>query len=246
MRFLASILIAFLVSQSHADSIVKLSKSGICHSKESPYYERVKNFTPYSNIEKCLAEGGRLPNVQRGKEVRSSTPKAGQAVSVGGYDRSLFEHWIDADGDCMNTRNELLVKLSTSTLTYKNDNKCSVARGRWIDPYTGKIFFTSKDLDVDHLVPLKWAWEHGASEWTHDERRKFANDEANLFAVDSSVNREKGALGPLDWLPPSKEFHCQYVSRFTRIVKQYRLKMSSTEEGRMSVLLNKACKARSN
>jgi hypothetical protein len=55
-------------------------------------------------------------------------------------------------------------------------------------------------------VPLAWAWKHGAFDWPEAQRIAFANDPANLFAVDDSTNQSKGAKGPLEWLPPNKQF----------------------------------------
>jgi len=41
--------------------IVKLSKSGICHTPFSSYYSRTKNFTPFNSLTACLNAGGRNP-----------------------------------------------------------------------------------------------------------------------------------------------------------------------------------------
>ena len=40
---------------------VKKSKSGICHTPDSPSYQSVKNFTAFPTVEACLASSGRLP-----------------------------------------------------------------------------------------------------------------------------------------------------------------------------------------
>lgn len=40
---------------------VKLSVNGICHAPGTTYYDRTTNFTAYSDIDSCLAAGGRLP-----------------------------------------------------------------------------------------------------------------------------------------------------------------------------------------
>ena len=40
---------------------VKKSKSGICHTPGSSYYNQTKNFTPYKTLDECLKSGGRLP-----------------------------------------------------------------------------------------------------------------------------------------------------------------------------------------
>ena len=171
---------------------VKMSSNGICHDQNSAFYERTKSFTAYDSLDECLKAGGRLP---KGGKVSAASQSSGK------YNREMFDHWSDDDGNCINTRHELLMKLSTSTVD-TGKNKCTAERGRWLDPYTGKTFYNARDLDVDHVVPLKWAWDHGADQWTDEKRKQFANDEANLFAVQASVNREKGAKGPLEWLPP--------------------------------------------
>ena len=88
--------------------------------------------------------------------------------------------------------------------------------GRWISPFTGKVIQNSSEIDIDHVVPLKWAWDHGANTWSRDKREKFANDPANLWSVELSLNRQKGAQEPEDWLPPLGK--CQYLSRFKPII----------------------------
>jgi len=225
------LLLCTTITVSAQADVVKMSKNGICHDHLSASYSRTKHYTAYDSLKKCLDEGGRLPKGISGYQAsypvtnrKSSTPAPSQST----YNRSQFDHWIDIDHDCQNTRQELLIKLSTSTIEF-NQSHCSVTRGRWLDPYTGKIFYNARDLDVDHVVPLKWAWEHGAERWSQEKRRQFANDESNLFAVEASINREKGAMGPFDWLPPNHAFHCQYILRFQRTVKKYGLNLSERE-----------------
>lgn len=77
------------------------------------------------------------------------------------YDRALFGGWADVDGDCKTTRHEQLADLSTGPIRLSDDG-CRVVRGRWLDPYTGRIFQNSSGLDIDHVVPLFWAWQRGA------------------------------------------------------------------------------------
>ena len=144
------------------------------------------------------------------------------------YNRDLFGGWSDTDRDCQNTRHELLQKLSTAVISLSK-NSCRVTRGRWLDLYTDKIFLESKHLDLDHLVPLKYAWDRGSHSWSSLKRVQFSNDPSNLFAVQKSVNRQKSAFGPTEWLPPNLEFRCQYILRFQRIVKKYGLEQGATE-----------------
>jgi hypothetical protein len=144
------------------------------------------------------------------------------------YDRDSFGGWSDTDRDCQNTRHELLQKLSTAVISL-SQNTCRVLRGRWLDPYTGQIFLNSRELDIDHLVPLKYSWERGAHSWTSEKRIQFSNDPANLFAVQKSVNRQKAAFGPSDWLPPNIDYRCQYIRNFQKIVGLYELKQTPSE-----------------
>ena len=144
------------------------------------------------------------------------------------YDRDLFGGWSDTDRDCQNMRHELLQDLSTAVVSFSR-NTCRVTRGRWLDPYTDKIFFESRLLDIDHLVPLKYSWDRGAHAWTSKKRQQFSNDPINLFAVERSVNRQKSAYGPAEWLPPNIKFRCQYIIRFQRVVKLYGLIQNASE-----------------
>lgn len=210
---------------------VKLSRNKICHPKGSEGYNQTKNFTPFSSLEECLKEG-RLRNDSRASETPAVQAK-------GDYARDAFGGWADFDGDCVNTRHEVLKEQSTGQVVMKN--RCSVERGRWLDPYTGKIFNKAADVDIDHLVPLAYAWSRGAEDWTREKRERFANDPANLFVVDRSTNREKGAKGVSEWLPPQSDFRCQYILRFQRVVKSYQLQQSASERALIESRRDKHC-----
>ncbi|MBL3576484.1 HNH endonuclease family protein, partial [Rhodovulum sulfidophilum] len=146
------------------------------------------------------------------------------------YQRAAFgSDWTDPDGDCLDTRAELLADLSTVPVRLAPSG-CSVRHGRWFAPYTGQVVTNAGDLDIDHIVPLRYAWSHGAASWPAAKRARFARDPVNLLPVSASANRSKGARGPLDWLPPDPGFRCQYVLRFRRIAASYGLVQSAAEE----------------
>ena len=48
-------------NNSSSAGIVKKSKTSICHTPGSSYYERTKNFAPFKTLDECLKSGGRLP-----------------------------------------------------------------------------------------------------------------------------------------------------------------------------------------
>lgn len=227
-KSLITLLTLLALSLSAYSDVIKKSSSGICHGKQSPHYERTKNFKPFDSLEDCLNDGGRLPTNYKKNPLSSSSS----------YSRNAFQHWVDDNRNCLNTRHELLKSQSTGPITM-DESGCRVIRGRWNDPYTGEIFYDGHKVDVDHLVPLKWAWENGADQWTVDKRKQFANDERNLFIVSASANRSKGAKGASEWLPPNDKFHCQYVTRYLRVLIIY--KFSSTISDEAKELRNKVC-----
>jgi hypothetical protein len=232
--FLGLVLLVF-ASVSDATLVIKKSNSGICHPPESGWYDRTKNYKAFDSVESCLATGGRLPkgfshslhtptvHADRGKESSDS------------YARARFgAGWADADGDCQDSRAEALIQTSTTTVRFADSKRCRVITGRWISPFTGSVIQNASDIDIDHVVPLRWAWDYGAASWTQKKREAFANDPRNLWPVELSLNRSKGARGPEEWLPPSGR--CGYIARFSRLIKIYEL--GSRNGGSRAVLPN--------
>src|SRR3981189_2435095 len=74
-----------------------------------------------------------------------------------------------------------------------------------------------------HLVPLAYAWDQGARDWTDEMRLRFANYPANLLAVDGPINEDKGEREPAVWMPPNRAFWCQYAVQFVAVLRGYGL-----------------------
>ena len=222
--FVVSIYCILSSNPGLAANIIKRSSSGICHPSQSSWYERTNNYTAFDSLESCLNEGGRLP---KGLSLLSLDNTLNENEKKG-YERSAFGHgWDDSDGDCQNSRAEALIATSTTSVRFADAKRCRVVTGRWISPFTGKAIQNAGDTDIDHVVPLAWSWDRGAGQWSRGKREKFANDPVNLWPVEASLNRSKGAKGPDEWLPPAGQ--CGYVARFFRIVKMYQL-TPTTEE----------------
>ncbi len=88
-----------------------------------------------------------------------------------GYDREKFRLWVDADGDCRDTRDEVLAAESKDPVS-----GCDINRGKWRSYYDGRTWRRSSDVDIDHLVPLAEAWDSGAKRWDANTRERYAND----------------------------------------------------------------------
>ncbi|WP_045861712.1 HNH endonuclease [Teredinibacter purpureus] len=146
------------------------------------------------------------------------------------YRREDWKHWSDVDNDCMNTRHEVLKDQADGQIKLSPDG-CYVSMGVWNDPFSGKTFTRASDLDVDHIIPLKWANDHGGGEWPKAKKEEFANDPINLLAVDDGLNKSKGAKGPNEWMPPNYAFRCEYLRLWLDVLTKYsELQMASSEK----------------
>jgi hypothetical protein len=66
------------------------------------------------------------------------------------YNRDDWDHWIDADGDCQDTRAEVLIRDSQRPVSFDSGGQCKVASGLWERPYTGGSATDASQLDIDH------------------------------------------------------------------------------------------------
>ena len=152
-----------------------------------------------------------------------------------GYDRALFPHWIDADGDGCSTRNEVLIAEADDPPTVSGT--CTLSGGRWYSYYDRVSWTNTSDLDIDHMVPLAEAWDSGARTWTSSVRRDFANDLGDyrsLVAVTDNVNQTKGDQDPGTWLPQYDQ--CRYLREFVAVKHRWRLTVDSAEKSAMTSL----------
>ena len=164
-----------------------------------------------------------------GLDVRGRAPRTG-------YERELFgEAWADVDGNGCDTRNDVLARDLTRTTVRPGSQGCVVESGTLEDPYSGdRVEFvrgpeTSPEVQIDHVVALSDAWQKGAQAWDPRTRAAFANDPANLLAVDGDLNEAKGAGDAATWLPPHKPYRCRYVMRQVQVKAAYRLWVTAAE-----------------
>ncbi|WP_354081769.1 hypothetical protein [Constrictibacter sp. MBR-5] len=116
------------------------------------------------------------------------------ALAAEPYDRALYRHWIDADGDCQDTREEVLIAESLVVVQLDQPG-CKVLVGLWVCPYTGSVVTDRRQIDIDHMVPLAEAHASGADIWDEERRQAYANDldkPDSLVAVLAGANRSKG------------------------------------------------------
>jgi hypothetical protein len=148
------------------------------------------------------------------------------------YDRAKFRHWINVDGKC-SAREFVLISESTTEVKYSDEEECKVSTGTWMSLYDGATFKNARDLDIDHMVPLKEAWESGAESWNDNKRRTYANDteyDKSLIAVSASSNRSKSDRDPADWMPEDETYTCLYIADWVSVKYRWNFTIDKTEK----------------
>jgi hypothetical protein len=146
--------------------------------------------------------------------------------SMAGYDRDrLFPDWADLDGDGCDTREEVLMRDATE-YTSGASGRC-VGTMHLEDPYGQGPIESIGNIQIDHVVPLAVAWRSGGRGWTPAQWETFANDEANLLAVDGGENQSKGDKTPDVWMPP-QGFQCGYSKVYVTVVVHYNLSLTQS------------------
>ena len=169
----------------------------------------------------------------------------GEENTTSFYDRDEdYPTWDDWDGDCQNNRHEVLISehIDDDTLyplTFTENNQCSVASGKWYDPYDDTYYYSASDVQIDHVVPLYDAHKSGAWYFPKLKKRRFANTldvPEQLMAVGASSNASKSSWDPSGWYtspgwkPNNQAYHCQYLQDWVKIKSIYRLNIDSAEK----------------
>ena len=168
---------------------------------------------------------------------------------VAPYVRAAFgDSWIDTDGNGCNQRDDVLLRDAVpDSVTVAQQGACDhdVLAGSWVDPYTGRTltFDDLKDprqaeaVQIDHVVPLAEAWRSGASRWSADRRRVFANDLDELLAVDGPTNASKGDDDPAAWRP-RQGYQCTYAIRWIQVKARWHLRVDPSERRALAEMLD--------
>ena len=157
------------------------------------------------------------------------------------YHRGNWRHWIDSDKDCQDTRAEALIQESLDPVYFATDDRCRVAGGEWLGPWSAEVFRDASDVDVDHHVPLGHAHAAGGWQWDPDRKRDYANDLSNpasLQVISALVNRAKGKKAPDEWRPENPASWCRYAADWISVKQQWELTVNDAEVHVLADMLN--------
>jgi Protein of unknown function (DUF1524) len=185
-----------------------------------------------------------VPTVQPGTDVLAGVALVPHRTHRYDYHRTAYGDAWDDDNDApgghngCDTRDDILDR-DLVDKTYVSIKRCpnAVATGILHDPYTNTVIAFQRGakvgeaVQIDHIVPLAYAWDMGASGWPEPLRLRFANDPANLLAVQGQANQDKGDLPPAQWMPPNTAFACQYAMQFIAVLRGYALPVDEPSAG---------------
>lgn len=145
-----------------------------------------------------------------------------------------FGRWINdpTDDTCMNTRAKVLVRDSEEEVTFRNNRQCVVDTGKWFDAYADQELTTAREIQIDHMVPLKNAYMSGAWQWDYNTRCLYANYmgyKHHLAPASVHENTAKGDRGPDRYLPSNLSYRCQYIRDWLAIKLIWNLNMTADE-----------------
>ena len=110
------------------------------------------------------------------------------------------------------------------------------ARGRISSPYTGEVFASTRETDIEHIIALSEAHDSGLCAAGASTRRQFARDMLNVKLASLAVNRtQKGAKDAAEWIPAKNV--CWFADRVIAVRNKYNLTIDTREAAALDQLL---------
>ena len=147
-----------------------------------------------------------------------------------------------------NIRSRLLTAQSIENV--QTSNGCLVIYGKWIDPYSGIVLEGNpyqgdgeeNDLDIDHIIPLRYVNSHGGYAWSSSQKIAYgksleAMNNGVYLAVSSKENRQKSDKGPADYYPSNPNYYCEYSRKWRDIARSYSISLSKRDYDKVESVL---------
>ena len=113
--------------------------------------------------------------------------------------------------------------------------------GQVYGPYTGRVFASRRDTDIEHIVATSEAHDSGLCARDAATKRRFARDLLNLTLAAPEVNRcgRSGKCGfdAGEWLPPRNR--CWFAARVVAVKRKYALAVDAREAAALENVLTR-------
>ena len=108
--------------------------------------------------------------------------------------------------------------------------------GGLFSPYTGEVFDSKGDTDIEHVVARSEAHDSGLCRADAATRRAFSRDLLNLTLTSPRVNRnQKGAKDAAEWQPDTNQ--CWFAQTVVDVRRAYRLTIDRREAAALDRIL---------
>jgi hypothetical protein len=142
--------------------------------------------------------------------------------------------WADVDGDCQDTRAEVLI--SRCQRIELDSRGCRVVSATCADAYSGRWITTSNPgaiFHVDHVLPSAEMWKR--RNWTAHQFAQAFNDQDGLELTTRATNLRKSDRMPDQWCPALVEERPRAASRVRTMALRYELHLSPEEQAALAV-----------
>ena len=104
-------------------------------------------------------------------------------------------------------------------------------------PYTGRLFASTRETDIEHIVARSEAHDSGLCAADAQTRKQFASDLLNLTLAGPTVNRQqKSNNDAAEWLPDRNQ--CWFADRVVRVRQKYGLSIDRSEADALDAVLS--------
>lgn len=182
-------------------------------------------------------------------------PTISNTPTIPAFEKSAYlpgDTWADLDGDCQDTRTEVLLALGLDVEL--DADECVVISGAWRDIFTGEPLNDPAKVAIVRIVPLSAAHESGAWAWDESRKQAFANSferaanmslrpkppsTSNLATVSLATSQAKGERPITDWTPSEGQSKiCAYTESWITVKAKWGLAMKEEERKKVAALLS--------
>lgn len=168
------------------------------------------------------------------------------------FNETSFPHFISSDKNpCWSVKNSILYAQKSEGKfvmqdAYRHETSdmtkaCSIKEGTWIDTYTGKKLSVDS-ANLDFVIPLQYANNHGASSWDNSKKQAFANDKDNFVVASTSAIAKRHGRTPAKWLPDNNKYACVLSKKFVSVANKYSLSITQDDKTALDKAISKCAK----